>query len=193
MRPLLENKEGRVGGGGDKAELPDEGGEALVLGPRSLLQSVQGLLQEADAVGGTRVDEAWWLLAVDSLLEMTVKESILHVQLVDRPGARCGDAEDGPNGGRFDHRAEGIVVVDALALREAADHPASLVAGKRSIGVELVSEEPFSRHDVGTGGTRDELPGVVVDKSLVLIRHRCAPVGIGQRAAIVRWERRGRG
>jgi hypothetical protein len=31
------------------------------------------------------VDEAGWMLAVDSLLEVVVKEGILHVQLMDGP------------------------------------------------------------------------------------------------------------
>jgi hypothetical protein len=56
-RPLSENEKGRVGGGGDEAELPEEGGEALVPGPRSLLQSIQGFLQTIDMIWGARVDD----------------------------------------------------------------------------------------------------------------------------------------
>jgi hypothetical protein len=98
-RPLSEDEKGRIGGGGDEAELPEEGGEALVPGPQSLLQSIQGFLQTTDMIWGARVDESWRLLAVDGHLEVVVKKGVLHVQLVNGPGAGCGDAEYRPNGG----------------------------------------------------------------------------------------------
>jgi hypothetical protein len=81
-----------------------------------------------------------------------VKKGILYVQLVNRPGAGRGDAEYRPYGGRFDDRAEGLVVVDALALGEASDNPASLAASEGPIGMLLVPEDPLPRHDVGAGG-----------------------------------------
>ena len=87
-----------------------------------LLEPIQGLLQETDVVRSGWVDEAGRLLTVDRLVQMAVKKGVLHVQLMDRPGARSGDAEDDPDGGRFDNRAEGLVVVDALALGEASDY-----------------------------------------------------------------------
>jgi len=121
---------------------------------------------------------------------VAVKKGVLHVQLVNRPGTGCGDAEYRSYGGRFDNRAESLVVVDALALGEASDNPASLVASEGPIGMELVPEDPLHGHDVGARGTRNELPGVVVDEGLVLIHHRSTPVGVGQSAAVVRWDRR---
>ena len=51
---------------------------------------------------------------------MAMKKGILHVELVDRPGAGDSQAEDDPYGGRFDNRTEGLVVVDAVLLGEAA-------------------------------------------------------------------------
>jgi len=52
-----------------------------------------------------------------------VKEGILHVKLVDRLGTRSSKAEDDAYRGRLDNGAECFVVVDAVALREAANHP----------------------------------------------------------------------
>ena len=104
-------------------------------------------------VGGSRVDEAVRLLAVDRLVQMAVKKGVLHVQLMDRPGARSGDAEDDPDGGRFDNRAERLVVVDAVLLGEAADDLACLVASESAIGVVLLLEDPLARYDVGTRRT----------------------------------------
>jgi hypothetical protein len=55
-------------------------GEALVLGPRCLLEPVQGLLQETNIVRFGGVDEAKRPLAVDNLLEVAVEEGVLHIQ-----------------------------------------------------------------------------------------------------------------
>jgi hypothetical protein len=187
MRPLGEDKKGHVGGGGDEAELTKEGREPLVPSSRGLLQSVQGLLQEADVICSGGVDETWWLLAVDRLVEVAVKKGILHVQLVDRPSAGDVNAENSPNGGLFDHRTEGLVVVNAFSLREAADHPAGLVTSEGPIGMEFVPENPLARHNVRARGARNKMPGVVVDECLVLIHHHSPPVGIGQGAAVIGW------
>ena len=67
-------------------------------------------------VWGSRVDEAVRLLAVDRLVQMAVKKGVLHVQLMYRPGARSGDAEDDADGSQFDDRTERLVVVDAVLL-----------------------------------------------------------------------------
>jgi hypothetical protein len=64
------------------------------------------------------------------------------------------------------------------------------VAGEGPIDMKLVPEDPLRRHDVGSTGPRNELLGVVVDKGLVLIHHRGTPVGVGQRTAVVRRNRR---
>jgi len=65
-------------------------------------------------IGG--VDKARWLLPVDSLLQVTMKKCVLHVELMDRPGVRGGDAEDDTYRRQFDNRTEGLVVVDAMLL-----------------------------------------------------------------------------
>jgi hypothetical protein len=84
--------------------------------PRRLLESVQGLLHEAHVVGGGRVDEVGRLLTVDGLVQVAMEKGVLHVQLMDRPGAKSGDAEDDPDGGRLDSWTERLVVVDAMPL-----------------------------------------------------------------------------
>ena len=76
-------------------------------------------------IGG--VDKARWLLAVDNLLQVTVKKCVLHIELMDQPGVRGGDAEDDTYRRQFDNWTEGLVVVDAVLLGEAADHPAGFV------------------------------------------------------------------
>ena len=67
-------------------------------------------------IWGSRINKSRRLLAVDCLLQMTMKEGILHVELMDRPRPRYGEAEDDPNRGRFDNRTESLVVVESMLL-----------------------------------------------------------------------------
>jgi hypothetical protein len=143
----------------------------------------------ADVVGASRVDEARRLLAVDRLVEVVVKKSVLHVQLVDGPGTGSGDAENCPDGHRFDHRAESLVVVDVVLLGEAANEPACLLLSKSTVGVVLMLEDPLLGDDVGTRRVRNKLPSAVVKEGLELISHGGSPIGISEPAAVVRRER----
>ena len=139
-------------------------------------------------IGG--VDKARWLLAVDSLLQVTVKKCVLHVELMDGPGARDGEAEDNPYRGRFDNRTEGLVVVDVVLLGEAADHPAGFVTSQGAVRVEFMFKNPLPRHDVGAWWSWNKAPGAVVDERLVLVRHGSPPVRVSQPTPVVRRDRR---
>ena len=86
MGALFVHKEGSVRLGGSKADGADVAGESLVPSPGRLLESIQGLLQQADVVRGGRVNEARRLLAVDRLLKMPMEEGVLHVQLMNGLG-----------------------------------------------------------------------------------------------------------
>jgi hypothetical protein len=90
---------------------------------------------------------------------MGVKEGVLHIQLVDRPLSRGRDAEDNLNGSRLDDGAEGLIVVDAVALGEATDDPASLSVSQCAIRVELMPEVhlPVTMLAPGGRGTRRQV------------------------------------
>ena len=77
--PVFVDKEGGVGSRGDEAELANVCRKTLVPGSGSLLQAVEGALQQTHMVRKNRVDEAWGLLAVDGLLQMSMEKSILDV------------------------------------------------------------------------------------------------------------------
>jgi len=81
----LKNKEGGVGGRGDETQVAKVGSKTLVPRPRSLLQTIKRALQQTNMVRMSRVDEARRLLTVDDLLQASVKEGILHIELVYRP------------------------------------------------------------------------------------------------------------
>jgi hypothetical protein len=122
-----------------------------------------------------------------------VKKGILHIELADGPIPGRGDAEDGADRGRLDDRAERLVVVDAGLLGEAANNPPRLVPGYGAVGVELVLEQPLASDDVRTRWSRHKAPSTIVNQHLVLFRHCSAPIGIGKRAAVVRWKGRSGG
>lgn len=69
-------------------------------------------------------------------------------------GGNC-KREDKANGGWFDDGAKSFVVVDARLLGEAVDNPTSFVAGKRTIGVVFVAEDPLATNNVCAGRWRD--------------------------------------
>ena len=85
---------------------------------------------------------------------MFVKKGVLHVQLVDRPAPGSGDAEDDADRRWLDDGAERLIVVDAVVLSEAANNPASLVKGKRTIGVEFMLINPLAVTTFAPGGRR---------------------------------------
>jgi hypothetical protein len=190
---LFVNKEGCIGDRSREASLLHEAREALVPRPGRLLEPIQGLLQETDVIGGSRVNKSRRLLAVDCLVEMTVEEGVLHVQLMDRPGTGDGDAENNPDGGRFDDRTERLVVVDAVSLRKPSNDPPGLMACQGAVSMALVLEDPLAGDDVGARRARNETPGAIVDECLVLISHRGTPIRIRERGASVgrQWRRRG--
>lgn len=104
----------------------------------SLLQAIEGLLQQTDMIRCKGVDEARRLLAVDGLLKTAMEKGILDIKLVDRPTLRGGDAEDDVDRGRFDNRAECLTVVHTMLLGVTANDSTSLMARERPVAVVLM-------------------------------------------------------
>ena len=102
-------------------------------------------------VRASGVNKASWLLTKDHLIKMPMKKGVLDVELANLLVGGEGDREDDPDGSRFNHRAEGLIEVDAVFLRESAQHPSSFVAIEGAIRLELVTKDPFAGDDVGVG------------------------------------------
>jgi hypothetical protein len=102
---------------------------------------------------------------------------------MNRPGAGDGQREDGADCGRLDHRAEGLIVVDAGSLGEAAKNPASLVPFQGAVGIELVLENSLVGDDVGANGARDKIPSVVGDQGSKFFFHGTVPIWIDEGGA----------
>jgi hypothetical protein len=112
-----------------------------------------------------------------------VQECILHIKLMNWLGAGDGQGEHGVDRGRLDHRAEGLIIVDAGSLGEATKDSVSLVPFQRAVGVELVLENQFVGDDVGANGARHKIPSVVGDQGSKLFFHGAAPVWIDEGGA----------
>jgi hypothetical protein len=127
-----------------------------------------------------RINKSSRLPVVDSLREGVVHERILHIKLMNRPGAEDGQGEHGADRGRLDHRDEGLIVVDVRSLGEAAKDPTSLIPFQRVVEVELVLENPFAGDDVRANGARDKIPCVFGDQGNKFFFHGAAPVQIDE-------------
>jgi hypothetical protein len=112
-----------------------------------------------------------------------VQERILHIKLMNRPGAGDSQGEDSADRGRLDHRAEGLIVVDIGSLGEATKNPASLVPFQGAVRIELVLENPLAGDDVGANEARDKIPGVVGDQGSKFFFHGATPIWIDEGGA----------
>jgi hypothetical protein len=112
-----------------------------------------------------------------------VQECILHIELINRPGAEDNHGEDSEDRGRLDHRAEGLIVVDVGSLGEAVKNPASLVPFQGAVRIELVLENPLASDDVGANGARDKILGVVGDQGSKFFFHGTTPIWIDEGGA----------
>jgi hypothetical protein len=155
-----------------------------------LLEAVEGLVELVDHVGVSKVDKPNGLSAVDRLCQGAVEEGVLHVELVDRPVPGQSESQNSPEGGRLDHRTEGLVVVDPRTLGKAPEHIAGLVPLQGPVGVQLPLEDPFLGDHVGAMGTRHQVSGVVSLESFVLLFHGTPPLRVDKRTTNSRGHRR---
>jgi hypothetical protein len=100
-------------------------------------------------VGVSWIGETYGLAAIDSLSEGVMEESILHIELLNRPVMGDSSDEHRVHDSRFHNWAKSLIVVDSGALSETPKDPASLVAIKGSVSAELVREDPFADDDIG--------------------------------------------
>jgi hypothetical protein len=138
-----KNEQGDIALGSDEPEAMDVVCETLVPSSRGLLEAVERLVQTAHMLGTSVVDETRRLLAVDLLVKSAMEEGILDVELVNRPGTRDGDAEDGADRGWLHNRTKSLIEVHIGLLREPANDPTSLVVCKTPIRSKLVLEDPL--------------------------------------------------
>jgi hypothetical protein len=102
-------------------------------------------------------------------------EHVLHIELMDRPGMGDDWQKHHVDGGRLDHWAEGLIVVDTGPLGEVVKDLMSLVPLQGAIRVELMFEDPFAGDDIRANRMRDDIPSVVGDESIIFFLHGTTP------------------
>jgi hypothetical protein len=135
-----------------------------------------------DMLGVSRVDEGGGLGTIDNLGELAVEEGVLDVVLASLPFKGERDGEDDTDRGQFDNQTKCLIEVNTLLLRETAKHPACFIAAERAIRLQLLVKDPLAGDDVGVPRRRrNEIPSVVAEDSMILLRHSLEPVGILER------------
>jgi len=89
----------------------------------------------------------------------------------------------GLNCGRLDDWAECLGKVNTRALSEATKNPTCLVTLQRTVGEELVLENPLAGDNVGMSGARNQIPSLVPKESSMFFFHGGPPIGIGKGTA----------
>lgn len=158
MYALLVDEQGAVGARRGEAQAMKMVAETLEPCPRRLLESIEGLDEQADMIGAVGVDETSRLMAVDAFRQIAVQECILDVELMNRPASSRRKMQHRANGGWLDHRREGLMEVNPGSLREPADNPSCFASLERTIWVELVLEEPLAGDDIGMCWPWNECP-----------------------------------
>jgi hypothetical protein len=90
---------------------------------------------------------------------------------VNRPGVEDGQREHCADHGQLDHRAEGLILVDARLLGEAVKNLVSLVPVQGARGIKLVLENQLVGDNVRANEMRDKIPSVVGNQGSKLFFH----------------------
>jgi hypothetical protein len=104
----------------------------------------------------SKINKTGWLLTVDNFVKVAIEKGVLDIKLTDRPITRDNNVEDEANCFRLGKRIGSLVVVDAWALRVAADYPTSFATSKHAVRVELMTIDPLADDDVGTRWARNK-------------------------------------
>jgi hypothetical protein len=120
-----------------------------------------------------------------------MQEGILYIKLVHGPLPGQCQGENCANHSWLHYRTERLKEIHTWALGEAPKNPACLVPLQCPVCMELVLENPLACHHVGMRWWH-ELPGVVLQKSTMLVLHGGTPtlvseattVGFGHRGEV---------
>jgi hypothetical protein len=111
-----------------------------------------------------------------------MEEGIFHIELLNGPVMGDSSGEHRANSGRFNNRAESLIVVDSRALIETSKDPTGLVAINGPVSMELVCEDPLASDNVGALRPGNQLPGPIADQGVVLFLYSRTSMGIGKRS-----------
>lgn len=137
-----------------------------------MFETIQETVEMTYEVRMRGVDETNRLATVKS----TMQESILDIQLMNRPIMRKSKRKDNPNSDRFHYRTKCLVEINTGFLGESTENPPCLVSVKGAIGLKFELKDPLVGNNVGIVQGTNKIPSVVRQKGMILINHSSMPV-----------------
>src|SRR3954468_6705189 len=150
---------------------------------RCLFQSINSLLEVANMIRTSWIDEPWRLCHVNSLNKITMKKGILDIQLTEGPATRNGKTEDGTNRSGPDNRTESFIKINTSLLMKTLCYKPGFVALNRTICPMLKFKDPFAADDILLRRRRNQYPSVVLQEGIKFGGHSLLPCHSGTRAA----------
>jgi hypothetical protein len=99
------------------------------------------------------VSKRW--LHINLLMELTILESILNIQLRHKPVANRGHNKKSVTSGHMGHKDKSLIIITPLLLLKIMSHKTSFVTLKRTIETSLSLVEPLTRDGTNTGRRRN--------------------------------------
>jgi len=151
-------------------------------GPRSLLEAVKRSTQPTNHASRDRIPRRW--LHVDLLMQLSIKKSILNIELGDRPLPHRSNSKESPNSGHVSNRSKSLIIVTTMLLLKATRHKASLVALKRAIRSSLDLIDPLASNRSGVRRQGNKIPSTGALQGSNLLRHGVLPVRVDSSLAV---------
>lgn len=128
----------------------------------------------ANMIGVLRVNEPWWLNHVHFLLQCSMQEFVVDIELPQRSVVRQSNREHGTNRYRFCNRTESVEVILPILLEKTFCHKTGFILCDSAIRVSFNAKNPCAPN--GTMRRRRyKFPGGFLDQCVVLIIHCFAP------------------
>src|SRR4051812_36797580 len=109
----------------------------------SLLLTIACFGETTYMIRTTRIRKTRRLSYINLLLQYAMKKSILPIKLTKKPTSSNCKREKKPDGGRLNHRTEGVFVVKTIALSKPYGNKTRFVVLNRPIKMLLHLENPF--------------------------------------------------
>ena len=127
-------------------------------------------------------------MTVDSFVESAIKKSIFDIKLVNGPGRRNSDTKNYTNGAGSDDMRKGFIEVNPMLLGETTAYPTSFITSESAIRVKFMTEDPFTRNNIGVGGFGNERPCVVLEESIKFLTHSRMPERVEKSMFVGFWD-----
>jgi hypothetical protein len=125
------------------------------------------------------------LLHIDLLREIVVKKWILHIHLMEFPSFGCHNGKCQSYGIHLRYWSDGLIIVNPMNLLKAFGDKPRFVSTNMSIRCTLIPIEPSASEKFPPGRKGNQIPSLVLEEGVVLLRHGGFPKGISSSLAII--------